>query len=311
MKKLKLYNESYKVLLQSFKDWLDVLGYSKSMQENYPRYVHEFFYYLEQNNYAVLAYITVQTVKDYYQELQQRPNKLTAGALSKASLNQHQQALRKFNEYLKKHQSKPLPIHLKAEQKKENTGLLVATQLEIKALFTATNYSNPLTRIRIRDKALLVALYSLGLRVNEAVQLDIKDILFDKELVYVRKGKNYKERFVPINNYNVRILEDYLFDARPEFHKAKQTEAFFIGSQGKRLGSQSMSNRLKALVKHSNNTALEEKKITPHKLRHSIATHFLEQGAPIESIQQFLGHSSLDTTQIYIHLVKKNSQVYE
>lgn len=305
MKKLQLQNQTYKALLQSFTNWLDILGYSKSAYENYPRYVKEFFHYLENNSYNVLAHITIDIVKNYYIQLQQRPNTTTHGALSKATLNQHQQALRKFNEYLKKHHTKPLPIHLKAEKKKENTNIIVTTTIEIKELFITTSYSNAYTRIQSRDRAMLVALYSLGLRVNEAVQLNIKDILFDKELVYVRKGKNYKERFVPINNYNARILEDYLYDARPEFYKANETEAFFIGSQGKRLGSQSMSNRLKILVEHTNNQTLQEKKITPHKLRHSIATHLLEQGAPIESIQQFLGHSSLETTQVYTHIINK------
>ena len=66
----------------------------------------------------------------------------------------------------------------------------------------------------LRDKAMLVALYSCGLRVNEAVHLDRKDILFDRELIFVRKGKNYKERYVPINYRNLKILEDYLYDAR-------------------------------------------------------------------------------------------------
>lgn len=305
MKQLKLQNHTYKALLQSFKEWLDILGYSQSAYRNYPRYVQEFFSYLEYHGYTDLKLLTVDTIKNYYLYLKQRPNNITHGALSKATLNQHQQALRKFNEYLKKHRAKPLPIHLKAEKKKENTNIIITTTTEIKELFTTTNYSNAYPRIQIRDKAMLVALYSLGLRVNEAVHLNIKDILFDKELVYVRKGKNYKERFVPINLYNARILEDYLYDARPEFYKSNETEAFFIGSQGKRLGAQSFTNRLQILVEHTNNETLKEKKITPHKLRHSIATHLLEQGAPIESIQQFLGHSSLETTQIYTHIINK------
>ncbi|CAM1353716.1 tyrosine-type recombinase/integrase [Tenacibaculum halocynthiae] len=311
MKKLHLQNHTYKALLQSFTQWLDILGYSKSAYENYPRYVQEFFCYLEYHKHTELKLVTIDIVKNYYLHLKQRPNSITHGALSKASLNQHQQALRKFNEYLKKHHTKPLPIHLRAEKKKENTALIVITKSEIKNLFSITNENYSLKHLRCRDKAMLVALYSLGLRVNEAVQLNIKDILFDKELVYVRKGKNYKERFVPVNNYNARILEDYLYDARPEFYKSGETEAFFIGSQGKRLGSQSFTNRLKVLVAHTGNQTLQEKKITPHKLRHSIATHLLEQGAPIEMIQQFLGHSSLETTQIYTHIVNQKKQENE
>lgn len=297
-----LKNKSYKALLQSFKDWLDILGYSKSACDNYPRCVHEFLCYLENNGIKNLGLVTIEKGKAYYSYLQERPKRVVAGALSKASLNQHQQALRKFNQYLKKHQTRPIPLHFKAELK-EQSKVVVLTTSEVKALFNCTyeNYSE--AHLRSRDRAMLVALYSLGLRVNEAVQLNIKDILFDKELVYVRKGKNYKERFVPINAYNARFLEEYLFDARPEFYKAKETEAFFVGSQGKRLGAMSMNNRLKLLIKYTHIETLKNKGITAHKLRHSIATHLLAQGAPIEGIQQFLGHSSLETTQLYTHIL--------
>ena len=302
MKKLQLENRSYKELLIAFKDWLEVLGYSRSAKESYPNCLKEFFYNLEQKGHYKLDAITATTIKDYYDYLKERPNQRTDGALSKAALNQHQQALRKFNEYLKNHNGKPLPVHLRAEAKKEEGWQTVLTQEEIKELFAAAENSYVMQHVCLRDKAMLVALYSCGLRVNEAVHLDRRDILFDRELVFVRKGKNYKERFVPINYRNLKILEDYLYDARLEFYKANESEAFFIGQQGMRLGRQSFGNRLDILVKLTRDSELQEKKITPHTLRHSIATHLLEQGAPMESIQQFLGHSSLETTQLYTHL---------
>ena len=304
MKKLQLENRSYKELLIAFKDWLEVLGYSRSAKESYPNCLKEFFYNLEQKGHYKLDAITATTIKDYYDYLKERPNQRTNGALSKAALNQHQQALRKFNEYLKNHNGKPLPVHLRAEAKKEEGWQTVLTQDEIKELFEAAEHSYVMKHVCLRDKAMLVALYSCGLRVNEAVHLDRRDILFDRELVFVRKGKNYKERFVPINYRNLKILEDYLYDARLEFYKANESEAFFIGQQGKRLGRQSFGNRLDILVKLTGDSELQEKKVTPHTLRHSIATHLLEQGAPMESIQQFLGHSSLETTQLYTHLVE-------
>ncbi len=305
MKKLKLQNTSFKTVLMSFKEWLDVLGYSKSAHQNYPSYLQEFLYYLECHGHTDLTIVSVAIIKKYYQYLQQRPNTITNGALSNATLNQHQQALRKFNEYLKQHNTTPLPVHLKAETKKEQGLQTVLTQSEVKSLFEATEFTGSEEYIQLRDKAMLVALYSCGLRVNEAVHLNIKDIVFDKELIYVRQGKNYKERFVPINHYNLQILEEYLYDSRPLFYKASKNESFFIGSQGKRLGTQSFSGRLRMIVNVSYDEEIQEKRPTPHSLRHSIATHLLEQGAPIESIQQFLGHSSLETTQIYTHLISK------
>lgn len=305
MKKLVLENRTFKTLLESFKDWLGILGYSRSARENYPRYLREFLYNMERQGHTRLNAITVATVKGYYRYLRERPNQTTNGALSKAALNQHQQALRKFNEYLKKHKARPLPLHLRAEAKKEEGDRSVLTQEEVRELFGAAEHSYVMQHVCMRDKAMLVALYSCGLRANEAVHLDRKDILFDRELVYVRAGKNYKERYVPINHYNLQILEDYLYDARPIFYRASDTEAFFVGQQGKRLGVQSFGNRLDKLVQVTGDDDIWEKHITPHTLRHSIATHLLQAGAPMESIRQFLGHSSLETTQIYTHLIEK------
>lgn len=284
---------------------MGILGYSRPARENYPRYLKEFLYHMERQGHNQLHTITVATVKEYYRQLAERPNERDSGALAKATLNQHQQALRKFNEYLKKHNADPLPLHLRYERKKAEGWQTVLTQREIKQLFRASEHSYVMQHVCLRDKAMLVALYSCGLRVNEAVSLDRKDILFDRELVYVRAGKNYKERYVPINGYNLRILEDYLYDARPTFYRANESEAFFIGQQGIRLGAMSFAIRLRKLVQVSGSESMRQKRITPHTLRHSIATHLLEQGAPMEGIQQFLGHASLETTQLYTHLIEK------
>ena len=305
MQEKKLHNASYRLLLSKFKEWLDILGYSTSAINSYPRYIKEYFYYLEESQVKNLDDVTPTIVKEYYDQLSKRPNKQKYGALSKSSLNQHQQALRKFNEYLKKHNASVQPIHLKAERINHyDVAKDLLTLSEVKELFEVTDYSNPVARIRHRDKAMLVILYSCGLRINEAVHLDIRDILFDKELVYVRKGKNYKERYVPINSYNLNILEDYIYEGRPDFYQANTHEALFTGISGKRLQNQTFRNRIREMLKATGNEDLMQKWITPHTLRHSIATHLLQQGADIQQIRQFLGHSSLETTQIYTHLLK-------
>ncbi|QTE21177.1 tyrosine-type recombinase/integrase [Polaribacter cellanae] len=305
MKQLKLQNTSYKVLLQSFTEWLDILGYAESTLYNLPNHIKEFFYWLEKKNINTLENIHTETIKDYYQHLQLRPNETRGGSLSKAYLNKHQQALKKFREYLQKHNYKGFRIHLKTEKDSNQKQVDILTQEEIKELFTTTNYSHQRDSFKLRDKALLVLFYSCGLRRNEVVHLDVSDVLFDKERIYVRKGKNYKERFVPINNYNSRILEDYIFEARPELNIYNSTEALFISQQGKRMQGQSMLNRLKEVIKKTENKELQEKQITLHSLRHSIATHLLQQEIHIEIISKFLGHSSLESTQIYTHLVKQ------
>jgi len=304
MKKLKLYNQSYRLFVANYKEWLDILGYAESTVYYLPNHLQEFFYYVEQQHIKHLTNITTQTIKNYYQELQQRTNERTSGSLSKSYLNKHQQALKKFSEYLQNHNYNNFNIHLKSEINPTEEKLNILTQSEVKQLFKATEYSHSESRFRLRDKAILAILYSCGLRRNEAVHLDISDIFFDKERVYVRKGKNYKERFVPINRKNAEILEDYIYEARPEFYNSKNTEALFISQQGKRLNGMSFANRLRFIVKATNNKNIEEKNITLHILRHSIATHLLQKEVPLESIKTFLGHSSLESTQIYTHLLK-------
>ena len=305
MKKLKLKNRSYKVLVANYKEWLDILGFAESSVYTFPNYLQEFFYYLEQHNINNIDYINREIVKQYYKYLSERPNEKRGGGLSKSYLNSHQNALKRFKEYLQKHNAKNLPLHLKPERINRLEIINILTQEEIKELFKATQFSSEFERVQLRDKAMLVLLYSCGLRRNEAVTLNIKDVLFDKELLLVRKGKNYKERFVPINYYNIEILENYIYEARIQFKDYNQSEALLIGNYGTRLKGDTLAKRLQEVIKATNNEEILSKKITPHKLRHSIATHFLEAGMNIEDIKQFLGHSHLETTQIYTHLVKK------
>ena len=185
-------NESYREIVKDFKNWLDILGYSESTIRSLPSHLKEFFNYLENENINQINLINVQIIKDYYQYLKTRDNKTRDGGLSNTYLNKHIQALLKFNDYLKSHNAKSLPIHLKREEYNQRDSLQILTQDEIKQLFKATNYSSEQERIRKRDNVILVLLYSCGLRRTEAISLEIKDILFDKERIYVRKGKNYK-----------------------------------------------------------------------------------------------------------------------
>jgi integrase/recombinase XerD len=304
MKKLKLQNESYKLFVANYKEWLDILGYAESTVYTLPIHLQEFFYWLEQNHIKSISQITTKTVKEYYNYLQQRANETRNGGLSKSYLNKHQQALKKFKEYLQNHNYKGFNLHLKSERNPTEEKINILTQSEIKELFSVTNQSHHSQRIQLRDKAMLVVLYSCGLRRNEAVHLDTSDIFFDKERIFVRKGKNYKERFVPINRKNAEILEDYIFEGRPQFKDANTNDALFISKQGNRLNGMSFANRLQKIVQATNNKEIVEKRITLHTLRHSIATHLLQHEVKLESIKNFLGHSSLESTQIYTHLLK-------
>jgi integrase/recombinase XerD len=280
-----------------------------------PNHLREFFNYLESIDIHHINTITTKVVTDYYTYLKERPNQRRNGGLSNGSLNKHQQALFKFREYLKHHNHKGINIHLKQESKNSRDTLSVLTQQEIKELFKATEFSHSEEKLKIRDKAILVCFYSCGLRRNEVVHLDVKDILFDKERLFVRQGKNYKERFVPLNKHSLKILEHYVFDYRIEFKNSNKIEALFLNYRGMRLQGMSFANRLKVIIRATNNLPdrqagkeLQERNITLHSLRHSIATHLLEQGADIEQISIFLGHASLESTQIYTHLLTNSAE---
>ena len=310
MKKLTLRSQMFIELLASYKNWLEVLGYASSTVYNLPNHLKEFFYYLERHGHSDITTITTKIIQDYYKELAGRSNQRRGGGLSKAFLNKHQQALKKFLTYLKEHKANiKFGVHLKGEKiEYHTTEKVILTQDEIKLLFEASNVSHMSEHFQMRDKAILVLLYSCGLRRNEAVHINTEDILFEKQRIYVRKGKNYKERFVPINKYNLRLLEDYLYEARPEFLSNYQTDALLLSKMGKRINDMSIANRLKAIIEATEDEVIQEKNITLHTLRHSIATHLLQNNVPMKSISQFLGHSSLESTQIYTHIVKTMSQ---
>jgi integrase/recombinase XerD len=309
MKHLTLHNPSYIAILKDFENWLDILGFAPTTVYNLPNHLKEFFYYLENHNINTINEITNNQTTDYYQYLKTRANQRKEGSLSDAYLNKHQQALFKFNDYLKQHNHKALQIHLKREEQSQRDSVQILSQEEIKQLFKATQYSHKDDRISKRDTVILVLLYSCGLRRNEVINLKIKDILFDKERLHIRKGKNYKERFVPINEYNLKIISDYLYDYRPKWNNHKQCENLLISYRGKPLQGETLCNRLFKIVQATNNQELTIKNPTPHILRHSIATHLLEKGANIETISQFLGHSSLESTQIYTHLLQDKAKL--
>lgn len=307
MKKLNIKSENYQYIEKSFREWLDVLGYAPSTVSQLPTYIRELFYYLEQNGNTNISQINNNQIKEFYQQLKTRSNQRYGGGLSNAYLNKHLQALYKFSNYLRQSKRMVLPslnIEWEANDTEEITYL---TQDEIKELFAATygfNEGTKLAPLNIRDRAILSIFYGCGLRRNEGFSLDISDINLDRKIVHVKKGKAYKERFVPFNKANAKYIEEYLYDCRPLMVNDRKEEAFFISQRGKRMESQSMGLRLKLLQQRTDNITLQEKNVRLHVLRHSIATHLLQNGMNLEKISRFLGHSSLESTQVYTHIVE-------
>lgn len=317
MKHLILKSDNYNYVIKSFGEWLDILGYAPHTTYSMPNYVKEFLYYLEKINITTIKQIENKHIKQHYRELKTRSNQRRGGALSNSSLNKHIQALQKFSDYLRQSGKLHIPkLHIHSEEENHEIKY-VLTQEEIKQIYKACDlYSEPHPKmphhlyetLALRDKAMLTILYGCGLRRNEAVSLDISDIITDKKYIYVRKGKNNKERIVPINTTGLAHLQNYMYESRPRFLTNEKEEAFFITQRSKRINGQSMLLRLKLLIQRVDNAELHSKDIGLHTLRHSIATHLLQNGMSIEAIAKFLGHNSLESTQIYTHLIEKEHE---
>lgn len=317
MKQLALQSEAYRYIIASFKEWLQTLGYSATTVYSLPNHIQEFLHYSESKGYAGLFQLTTELMKEHYCRLKQRTNKRYGGGLSNAYLNKHLQALHKFSDYLR--QSGRLTLAKLDIQTEaiENGVTDILTQQEIKLLFEVTQQPYEHRKqdkgmvhyeaMQLRDRAMLTVFYSCGLRRNEVYHLDMSDIIFEKSILHVRKAKGYKERFVPLTKQSLHYLENYLYDGRPYFCSDKN-EALLVTQSGGRLGGQSMQVRLKQLIQMTGNAELMKKDIHLHTLRHSIATHLLQNGMKLERIKDFLGHSSLESTQIYTHFIETENQ---
>jgi len=275
-----------------FGEWLRILNFEASSQRDMPKMLREFLGYLENNGCHSPETITESHLQQYLEYLHQRPNRKKGGAISKNYIRKHLQVVRKFARYLAESGNGGFEVKLKLTGRSTNIRDIL-TKEEITRLYESTGDDV----YGLRDRAMLALYYGCGLRKNEGMSLDVGDILLEKELVLVRKGKGYKARYVPLTGNNKSDLENYLNYARPHLKNGKKENALLLNRVGRRL--KDPFGRLIRLKE----TAGLKKTIGLHTLRHSIATHLLQSGMALEHIQRFLGHSSLESTQIYTHIV--------
>ena len=301
-----LMNKGYKTILTEYKGWIDTLGYSESMKTYCGRAIRMFFEWLEEKEIHSINLLTNKQIKEYHFYLETRPNMLFKGRLlSNSQLNHHFFAIDKLMEFLHQYgmNTAPVPTYhrMKMDEMERIRKIEVFTQQEIKILYNCIPNTYPkITFAKRQSKQyelrLMFALYyGCGLRLSEGCNLQIKDIDFDKKTVFVEQGKNYKDRIIPMSENVYKEIQDYVYNFRCKL-RLNHNRLFFSEKHV-------LVNRLKCLLEVCDNENIKAKHATIHLFRHSIATHLLQNGMSIENISLFLGHSSLDTTQIYTHIV--------
>ena len=296
-KPIALQSAAYKLLLQSFTEWLQLLNYSPLSIPALTRSVHEFLQYQELNNKLSLQQLAATDANNFIELLQTQIGQRTGKPLSNGHINKQIQSLKLLSKYIRQSGKSIVGFSLHRLEERRSKPVWL-TKHEMQQLYEAIKDDV----LGIRDKAMLAVYYGCGLRLNEGASLELNDINQNNKVLHVRKGKLYKERFVPIADKNFEEIKLYVDYSRPQLLQEKKTTALFIdANKGHPMHKQSLYVRIKRLVKK----AAIKKKVGTHTLRHSIATHLLQSGMKLERIQQFLGHADLDSTQIYTHLVNE------
>ncbi|MFU8878452.1 MAG: site-specific tyrosine recombinase XerD [Wenzhouxiangellaceae bacterium] len=222
--------------------------------------------------------------------------RLRAG-VSVASLRRQISALRRFCNWLRRNgelHEDPLAGLLAPRKPLRLPGLL--SESEVEALLAAPD---PATAIGIRDRAMFEVLYAAGLRVSELIGLDLASVNLRQGLVRAR-GKGGKERLAPLGDQAQDCLQRWRDGPRRDWQRDAAESALFISARGQRLTRQAVWYRIRLHAR----TAGIGKAVSPHKLRHSFATHMLDHGADLRVVQLLLGHADLATTQIYTHVAR-------
>lgn len=277
-------------LQEGFTEWLQRLGYAKYTIKHHSKSMALFFQLTTSKGINKLEDITGETILQFQAALEKQP---IAAQTFQARLG----SLRLFDQYLEAYGHQPIiTVKLKVIPHFE-TPKTILTQAEIKQLYEVTDNS----KLGYKDRAILAIYYGCGLRASEGLNLQVKDIDFRNGLLQVAKTKTRTPRYVPMSAAVIEDLKDYLYGARPQILKVN-SDIVLVHGKGQYKEAAGFNDRLKKLTE----LAGIEKQISLHGLRHSIATHLLENGMKLEQIRQFLGHSSMQTTQRYTHIMYEN-----
>lgn len=291
----KIYNKIYQEEAENYKKHLLILGYNPNTCLSRYLYLKQFFSWLESLQINQLEYVTPKNIVDYQDYIKTLKNTRTKENLVKETIYSRLRNIQNYFGYaleLGKIKTNPASS-FKFYTPKEQAERIIFTQNQIKELYKITENK--------QEKMILNIAYGCGLRVGEMVKLNKKDIDLQENRLVVESGKNNKRRIVPITNQIVIALKEYL-----ESSEIQNSKPIFLNIENRRMQSGSFNLILKKLIDKTNfgqRFKQEElNKIGMHTLRHSIATHLLENGMKLEQVQTFLGHSNLETTEVYTHI---------
>jgi len=287
---------------QFVEQYLDFIGVERGLSantlESYGRDLRQFSRYLRKNGLDSWTDPDRMRVLSYMDELRQ------AGK-SSATISRCLASLRSFYKFLSQEGyiiADPT-IDLdspKVEKKLPN----VLSLPEVETLLYSPDTKTP---SGLRDRAMFEVLYATGIRVSELVNLTLPDVNLDSGFIRCM-GKGSKERIVPLGSVAIKALREYLAEGRPRFMRSRDVRAVFVNHHGRQLTRQGFWKLLKKCAREAG----IKFDITPHTLRHSFATHLLENGADLRAVQEMLGHADISTTQIYTHVTKSRiREVYD
>ena len=274
-------------------------GLSQNTRKSYERDLEQYLTFLTEQHIKDWQAVDRVLILSFLQQLQQ-------SGKSSATIIRMVSSLRRFHQFLRQERftdHDPMQ-HIDSPKKQQKLPDTLSLS-EVERLIETPDTKEVLG---IRDRAILEVMYATGLRVSELLGLQLKDLHLSMGLLQTT-GKGDKERIVPLGDLAIQWIETYLEEARPFLTRKHPEEShLFVNNHGKQLSRQGIWKNLKALVRKAGIT----KNVTPHTLRHSFATHLLENGADLRTVQELLGHADISTTQIYTHITKKRmTEVYK
>ncbi|KIS03027.1 site-specific tyrosine recombinase XerD [Paucilactobacillus wasatchensis] len=283
-------------------DYLHYLRVERGLVHNttvsYRQDLVAFSQYLHGQQIASFTTVDRYTVLNYLATLQQ-------AQMAKTSVVHVVSSLRQFFRYLANENKINADPMLQIDTPKSGHHLpQVLTTTEVDSLLAAPDTTK---KLGVRDRTILEVMYATGLRVSELVNLTLDELHLEMGLIQPL-GKGDKERIIPIGEVAIDWLQRYLTTVRPALLKDQASQSVFLNAHGRQLTRQGIWKNLKSLVRQAN----INKNVTPHTLRHSFATHILENGADLRVVQELLGHADISTTQIYTHISQKRlTEVYQ